>query len=210
MIKILLVDDHAIVRMGLAKIIEFDKELSVVMQAGSAEEAISQLLNTKVDVILLDISLPGRSGLDIIKDIKSLQPKARVIILSMYKEKQFALRAFKAGASGYLTKEMAPDEIVNAIRKVHNGGKYISAEFASTLIDDLMDPSEALPHESLSDRELEVLRLIAAGKSLTEIASSLSLSDRTVSTYRTRILEKMNMKNNAEIILYAINNNLLT
>jgi two-component system, NarL family, invasion response regulator UvrY len=209
MIQILIVDDHAVVRMGLAKIIEFNRDFSVTAQAGSAEEAINILMTKKFDVVILDISLPGRSGIDIIKDVLSLQPRIKIIILSMYKEKQFAARAFKAGAAGYLTKEMAPDEIVNAINKVWTGGKYISAEFATILLDEMIEPSEDLPHESLSNRELEVLRLIASGKSLTSIASDLSLSDRTVSTYRTRILEKMGMKNNAEIIHYAIKHNLV-
>ena len=209
MIQILIVDDHAVVRMGLSKIIEFDNNLIVAAQAGSAEESVNLVMSGKFDVIILDISLPGRSGLDIIKDLKAMQPRAKIIILSMYKESQFALRSFKAGASGYLTKEMAPDQIVNAIYKVVAGGKYISPEFASILLDELIDPALPLPHELLSDRELEVMRLIAAGKSLTVIAAALSLSDRTVSTYRTRILEKMNFKNNAEIIHYAITHKLL-
>jgi two-component system invasion response regulator UvrY len=209
MIQILIVDDHAIVRMGLTKIIEFNKDMNVIAQAGSAEEAMKILMTQKADVIILDISLPGRSGLDIIKDILIVQPKIRIIILSMYKEKQFAVRSFKAGASGYLTKEMAPEEIVKAVKTVSAGGKYISSEFASLLLDEMMAPSDNLPHELLSNRELEVLRLIASGKTVTEIAANLSLSDRTVSTYRTRILEKMGLNNNAEIILYAINHSLL-
>jgi two-component system, NarL family, invasion response regulator UvrY len=209
MIQILIVDDHAVVRMGLARIIEFNQDLSVTAQAGSAEEAINILMTKKFDVVILDISLPGRSGIDIIKDILSMQPRMKIIILSMYKEKQFAIRAFKAGAVGYLTKEMAPDEIVKAILKVWTGGKYVSAELATILLDEMIEPSENMPHETLSNRELEVMRLIAAGKSLTLIAADLSLSDRTVSTYRTRILEKMGLKNNAEIIHYAIKHDLV-
>lgn len=209
MIQILIVDDHAVVRMGLTKIIEFNKELIVSAQSGSAEEALNILMSNKFDVIILDISLPGRSGLDILKDILAMQPKVKIIILSMYKEKQFAIRAFKAGASGYLTKEMAPEEIVNAILKVSSGSKYISSEFASLLLDEMIEPSDAMPHEQLSNRELEVMRLIAAGKSLNEIAADLSLSDRTVSTYRARILAKMKFRNNADIIKYTIQNKLL-
>jgi two-component system invasion response regulator UvrY len=209
MIRILIVDDHAIVRVGLSKIIEFDKNLAVKAQAGSAEEAVNIMLSDNFDVILLDISLPGRSGLDIIKDLRTLQPKAKIIMLSMYKEKQFALRSFRAGVSGYLTKEMAPEEIVKAIYKVVSGGKYISSEFASILLEEMIEPAESALHELLSERELEVLLLIASGKSLTEIAAALSLSDRTVSTYRTRILEKMNLKNNTELIFYCINNDLI-
>jgi len=209
MIQILIVDDHAIVRMGLAKIIEFNNELRVTAQAGTAEEALNILMTAKFDVVVLDISLPGRSGLDIIKDILAIQPRIRIIMLSMYKEKQFAVRAFKAGASGYLTKEMAPDEIGKAILKVSNGGKYISGEFAAILLDELVDPSSNLPHELLSNRELEVMRLIALGKSLTEIAAGLSLSDRTISTYRSRILIKMGFSNNADLIHYCIKHHLL-
>ncbi len=209
MINILIVDDHAIVRMGLSKIIEFNKEMVVNAQASSAEEALNIMMSRKFDVVILDISLPGRSGLDIIKDILAIQPKVKIIILSMFKENQFAVRSFKAGASGYLTKEMAPDEIVNAIQRVSNGGKYISSGFASLLLDEMIGTTDRALHETLSDRELEVFRLIATGKSITEIASSLSLSDRTVSTYRARILEKMDMRNNADIIHYAIRHNLL-
>ncbi len=209
MIRILIVDDHAVVRMGLIKIIEINQDLKVTGQADSAEEALKLLMNNKFDVVLLDISLPGRSGLDIIRDILAIQPRVRIIILSMYKEKLFAIRSFRAGASGYLTKEMVPEEIGQAILKVSAGGKYISAEFAAILLDELVEPDNQLPHEQLSNRELEVLRLIARGRSLSEIAASLSLSDRTVSTYRARILEKMNMKNNADIIHYSIKNNLL-
>lgn len=209
MIQILIVDDHAVVRMGLAKIIEFNNDLKVTAQAGSAEEALKILLSAKFDVVVLDISLPGRSGLDIIKDILAIHPRVKIIMLSMYKEMQFAVRAFKAGASGYLTKEMAPDEIGKAIKKVSAGGKYISGEFAAVLLDELVDPTYNLAHEQLSNRELEVMLLIARGKSLTDIAAGLSLSDRTISTYRSRILEKMEFKNNADIIHYCINHHLL-
>lgn len=206
MIEVLIVDDHAIVREGLTKIIEFEKDMVVMGMANDSSEAIHQVSTHKMDVVVLDISMPGRSGLDVIKDIKNIQPGVKIIILSMYQEERFAVRAFKAGASGYLTKEMATEEIVNAIRKVSSGGKYISARFAETLVNEMSAPSELLPHERLSDREFEVMCMIASGKTVNAIAEELFLSDHTVSTYRRRILEKMNMKNNAEIIHYAIEN----
>lgn len=206
MIEVLIADDHTIVREGLVRIIGFEKDMVVVGQAKDASEALLILSKRKMDVVVLDISMPGRSGLDIIKDLLKIQPSIRIIILSMHQEERFAVRAFKAGASGYLTKEMAPEEIVNAIRKVHSGGKYISSRFAEKLVDELNKPSELLPHERLSDREFEVMCLIACGKTITAIAEELSLSDRTVSTYHRRILEKMKLKNNAEITHYAIEN----
>ena len=204
MLRIIIVDDHAVVRAGLANIIEFDKNLSVIAQAGSAEEALRLLITHPCDVMILDISLPGRSGLDIIRDVTSMSPGTKIIILSMYKESMFAMRSYKAGASAYLTKESAPEQIISAIYKVNTGGRYISPDFASLILDDLMEPGAAPAHEQLSTREYEVMRLIANGRSLVEIASALSVSDRTVSTYRTRILKKMNLKSNADIIHYAI------
>jgi DNA-binding NarL/FixJ family response regulator len=204
MIEVLIVDDHAIVREGLSKIIEFEKDMVVKGMAHDSAEAIRIISSQKLDVVVLDISMPGRSGLDVIRDIKNIQPGIRIIMLSMYQEERFAVRAFKAGASGYLTKEMATEEIVNAIRKVYGGGKYISARFAETLVNEMSSPSELLPHERLSDREFEVMCMIASGKTVNAIAVELFLSDHTVSTYRRRILEKMNLKNNAEIIHYAI------
>lgn len=204
MIQVLIADDHAIVRDGLGKIMEFEKDMVVIGMATNSSEVIHVVSTQKVDVVVLDISMPGRSGLDIIRDIKSIQPNLKIIMLSMFQEERFAVRAFKAGASGYLTKEMATDEIVNAIRKVHAGGKYISARFAETLVNEMSAPSDILPHERLSDREFEVMCMIASGKSIVAISEELCLSDHTVSTYRRRILEKMNLKSNADIIHYAI------
>ena len=206
MIEVLIADDHATVREGLLRILEFEKDMVVAGIAQNASEAIRILSERKMDVVVLDISMPGRSGLDIIIDLKKIHPGVRIIILSMHQEERFAVRAFKAGASGYLTKEMDPEEIVSAIRKIHSGGKYISSRFAEKLVDELNDPSGLLPHELLSDREFEVMCLVACGKTVTEIAEELSLSDRTISTYRSRILEKMKMNNNAEITHYAIEN----
>jgi len=208
MIEILVVDDHPIVREGLTRLIEFEKDMTVVGTAKNSSEAINMASTKKMDVIVLDISMPGRSGLDIIQDLKKILPAVKIIILSMYEEERFALRAFKAGASGYVTKEMATEEIADAIRKVYAGGKYISARFAEKMVDGLTSPGALSPHEQLSDRELQVMCLIASGKTISEIAHELSLSDRTISTYRARILEKMNMKNNAEITHYAIENGL--
>ncbi len=204
MIEILIVDDHAIVREGLSRIIEFETDMVVTGIAKNSSEAINIISSHRLDVIVLDISMPGRSGLDVIKDIIIIQPKIRIIMLSMYQEERFAVRAFKAGASGYLTKEMASEEIVNAIRKVNSGGKYVSQRFAEKLVEELSAPSALLPHERLSDREFEVMTMMVSGKTISAIAQELSLSNHTVSTYRKRILEKMNLKSNAEIIFYAI------
>lgn len=178
----------------------------VLEMAANASEVIHSVSTRKVDVLVLDISMPGRSGLDIIRDVKSIQPGLKIIMLSMFHEERYAVRAFKAGASGYLTKEMATEEIVNAIRKVHTGGKYISARFAETLVSELSSPSDVQPHERLSDREFEVMCMIASGKSISEISRELCLSDHTVSTYRRRILDTMNLKSNADLIYYAIEN----
>ncbi|HNY01337.1 MAG TPA: response regulator transcription factor [Bacteroidales bacterium] len=204
MIEIFIVDDHAIVREGLAKLIDFEKDIKVVGMASDSAQALKMITNQKMDVIILDISMPGRSGLDIIKDIKTARPGVYIIILSMYQEERFAIRAFKSGASGYITKDMATEEIVNAIRKVQSGGKYISARFAETLVNEMSSPSELLPHERLSDREFEVMCMLASGKTVSTIAKELFLSDHTISTYRRRILDKMNLKNNADLIHYAV------
>ena len=204
MIKVLIVDDHTILLEGLKRIIEFEKDIAVPWTAKNATEALKIISTQKMDVIILDITMEGRSGLDIIKDIKNIRPEVSIIILSMHQEERFAVRAFKSGAVGYLTKEMASEEIILAIRKVYSGGKYVSRRFAEKLIDELQQPKNKMIHENLSGREFEVMMLIASGKSITEIAQELSLSDRTISTYRRRILEKMHMNNSAELIRYAL------
>jgi two-component system, NarL family, invasion response regulator UvrY len=209
MIEILIVDDHAIVREGLQAILKLEEGISVVGMAKNAAEALKVVTSHKVDVIILDISLPGRNGLEIIKEVKKVQPNVRIIMLSVYPEDRFAIRAFKAGASGYLTKEMAPEMIVEAIRKVSSGGKYITPAIAEKLADELNELNDKTPHERLSDREFDVMCMVGSGKSLIEIAEKLGISDRTVSTYRTRILKKMNLKNNSEIIHYVIDNGLI-
>jgi two-component system invasion response regulator UvrY len=209
MIKILIVDDHAIVREGLNRIIQAEKDMVVTGMAKDGSEVIRFMLENEIDVIVLDISMPGKSGLDLIKDVKQVQPLVKILMLSMYPEERFAMRSIKAGASGYLTKEMAPEEIVIAIRTIHSGRKYITSALADMIADELQNPSEKVPHELLSDREFEVLCMLAVGKPVVEIAGTLSLSESTVSTYRMRILQKMNLKSNSDLIHYGIEHGLV-
>jgi DNA-binding NarL/FixJ family response regulator len=209
MIKILIADDHPIVRQGLRQVINETTDLVVTGEAGNAAEALHEVLQQNYDVVLLDISMPGRSGLEVLCELKNAKPGLRVLILSTYPEGQYAVRAFKDGADGYLTKLSAPEELLNAIRKVALGGKYVSPELAEKLAFDLEKNADKPLHERLSDREYEVMCMIAAGKTITEIAQQLSLSAKTISTYRARILEKMQMKNNAEMMLYAIKQGLV-
>lgn len=209
MIKILIADDHPIVRKGLKQILEETTEMVVAGEASNAQEVLNKVLKEDFDIVLLDISMPGRSGLEILKEIKTLKPKLKVLILSIHPEEHYAERVLKAGASGYLTKESAPEELISAIRKVAQGRKYISPSFAERLVSTLDAETDKLPHERLSDREFEVLCMIASGKTITEIAEEMALSVKTISTYRSRILQKMNMKNNAELTYYVIKHNLL-
>jgi len=209
MIKILIVDDHAIVREGLNRIIQAEPDIQVAGLAKDGSEVIRLMLENEIDVIVLDISMPGKSGLDLIKDVKQVQPLVKILMLSMYPEERFAMRSIKAGASGYLTKEMAPEEIVNAIRTIHSGRKYITSALADMIADELQNPSEKVPHELLSDREFEVLCMLAVGKPVVEIAIVLSLSESTVSTYRMRILQKMGLKTNSDLIHYGIEHGLV-
>lgn len=208
MIKVLIVDDHAVVRQGLKQIITDVPDMTVVGEAIDGVEALGKVQTEECDVLVLDITLPDRSGLDILKDVRVVRPKLPVLILSMHAEEQFAVRLLRAGASGYLNKESAPDELVKAIYKVVDGGKYISATLAERLAFEIEGEVNKLPHETLSDREFQVMGLLAAGKTVKEIAEALSLSAKTVSTYRTRILTKMNLKTNADLIHYAIQNGL--
>ena len=209
MIRVLIADDHPIVRQGLQQILGDTPEMRVVGEATNGQEALDMVRAEAWDVVVLDISMPDHSGLDILKQLTSERPGLPVLVLSMYSEDQFAMRVLKAGARGYLTKESAPEELVKAIRKVVSGGTYVSACLAEKLAFDIGADSSKLPHEALSDREFQVLRLIAAGKSVKEIAAELSLSVKTVSTYRARLLEKMNLETNAELIHYAIQNHLI-
>jgi two-component system, NarL family, invasion response regulator UvrY len=209
MINVLIVDDHPIVREGLSKIIQLEYDISVTGLAKDASEAIKIMSLKIVDVVILDISMPGISGLDVIKDLKNLQPAVRIIMLTMYPEERFAVRAIKLGATGYLTKETASDELIKAIRIVYSGHNYITPLIAEKIVNELQGNEEIAPHEKLSSREFEVMCMIGSGKTINEIAELMSLSSRTVSTYRTRILEKMDFKNNAMIMRYAIDNGLV-
>jgi two-component system, NarL family, invasion response regulator UvrY len=209
MIRVLIADDHAVVRQGLKQILGDTPEMVVAGEAANGQEVLDRVRAETWDVVVLDISMPDRSGLDILKQLRSERPKLPVLVLSMYSEDQYALRVLSAGASGYLTKDSAPDELVKAIRKVVSGGRYVSAFLAEKLAFEIGADSNKLPHETLSDREFQVLRLIAAGNSVTEIAAELYLSPKTVSTYRARLLQKMNLTTNAELIHYAIQNHLI-
>ncbi len=206
--RICIADDHPIVREGLKLTISKAADLSVVAEASNGQEVLDILRKGSVDLLLLDISMPIRNGVDLLKQIRTKWPKLPVLILTTYPETQYAARAFKLGASGYLSKESAPQELLTAIRTLLSGKRYVSNSFAEQLVVNLEHDSKAPPHDKLSNRELEVLCLIAAGKSLTTIANELFLSVKTISTYRTRILEKLNIHNNAELIRYAIRTNL--
>jgi len=209
MIRVLIADDHAVVRQGLKQILGDTRDMLVAGEAVNGQEVLAKVRAEPWDVVVLDISMPDRSGLDILKQLRSERPRLPVLVLSMYSEDQYALRVLKAGGSGYLAKDSAPDELVKAIRKVVGGGRYVSAFLAERLAFEIgADPSK-LPHETLSDREFQVLSRIAAGRSVTEIATELFLSVKTVSTYRARMLEKMNLGTNAELIQYAIQNHLI-
>jgi len=208
-IRVFIVDDHVIVRQGLCRILEEADGIEVVGEASSGIEALKNLHRQEWDVMLLDISMPEKSGGETLKQIMDENKKAKVLILSMYAEDQYAVRLMKAGASGYLTKDVAPMQLVDAIRKVVSGGKYISPTLAELLLKEVHADSDKPLHASLSDREYQVLRLIGSGKKVSEIAETLSLSVKTVSTYRAHILDKMKLKNNAEMTLYVVQNGLL-
>jgi DNA-binding NarL/FixJ family response regulator len=209
MINVLIADDHPIVRQGLRQILSGISDIRLAGEAVDSQETLEMVRIGGWDVLVLDITMPGRSGFDILKELKHEQPDLPVLVLSIHAEEQFAVRVLKAGASGYLTKENAPDELVKAIRKVVSGGRYISRNLAETLAFGLDMDSARPQHETLSDREFQVMQLMASGKTLAEIAGELSLSAKTVSTYRARLLEKMNLRTNAEVIRYAIENGLI-
>jgi DNA-binding NarL/FixJ family response regulator len=209
MIRILIVDDHAILRRGLRSLLADEFHGATFGEAADARQALEQLRKEVWDVALLDITLPGKSGLDILKELKGQWPKLPVLVLSGHPEDQFAVRVLKAGAGGYMTKESAPEELAKAIRKIVAGGRYVSPALAEKLaLEVKMDPTR-LPHETLSDREYEVMSHIASGKTVTEIAEELSLSAKTISTYRARVLEKLGVKNSAKIVQYAVRNGLV-
>jgi DNA-binding NarL/FixJ family response regulator len=209
MIRILIADDHAIVRKGLKEILADTPDISVKGEASNGREALAKISEQAYDVVVLDIAMPGSSGLETLQQIKAEKPELPVLILSMYAEEQYAVRALKVGASGYLTKKTAPEELISAIRKVHQGGKYVTLALAERLASLLDADSGKLAHENLSDREYEVMIRIAQGKRLKEIAGDLFISEKTVSTYRTRILEKMQVDSNAELTRYAVDHHLI-
>ena len=209
MIRVLIADDHAIVREGLKQILSDIPDMMVVDEAVDGEEALRKARTETWDVLVLDLAMPGRSGFDILKHLKYERPQQAVLVLSMHAEEMYAMRVLKAGASGYLTKESTPHELVKAIRKVLSGGKYVSASLAETLALRLDVSSEFPLHETRSDREFQVLRMMASGNTITEVARELSLSVKTVSTYRARILEKLKLKNSAEAIRYAVDHQLV-
>lgn len=209
MTKILVADDHAVVREGLKQILSETADMKVVDEASSGQEVLNKVIKQKYDVVVLDISMPGGSGIEILKQLKKVRPNLPVLILSIHPEEQYAVRLLKAGASGYLTKESAAEELVKALRKVAKGRKYITSSLAEKLAFDLELDSSQPPHEKLSDREYQVMRLIASGRSVKQIADELFLSEKTISTYKSRILNKMKMKSSAQIIRYALKENLV-
>jgi len=209
MIRIIIADDHAIVREGLKQIVSEEVDITVTGEASDAETLFELLARDVCDLVILDINMPGKSGLEALKDLKSLYPKLPVLILSMYSEDQYGIRALKAGAGGFLKKVSAPDELVTAIRKIIGGSRYISETLAEKLADKIEFGEKTAPHESLSDREFQIMCQISSGLSADAIADTLSISVHTVYSYRNRILDKMNMKSNVELTQYAIKNELI-
>ena len=209
MIKLLIADDHPIVREGLKQIIRNAPDIIISGEANDGIEVLGKIKKENYDVILLDISMPRKNGIEILNEIRKEKIKSRILILSIHPEEQFAMRALKAGAYGYLTKDSVPNELISAIRKVSTGEKYISLSLTEKLVDNLRVGLDKTPHEVLSNREYQVMLMLASGKSMQEIAKELFLSVKTVSTYKTRILKKMKMKNTFEIIYYAIKNKLV-
>jgi DNA-binding NarL/FixJ family response regulator len=208
-IRVLIADDHAILRRGLKEILVRELKEVVCGEAEDTQQALDLVRKQEWDLVILDVSMPGRSGLDVIRELKPLQPKLPILVLSMHPEDQYGKRVLKAGASGYMNKESAPEELIKAIRKVLAGGRYVSPALAEVLALDLGRGADQPLHERLSDRELEVLRLIGSGKAISQIAEMLHLSVTTVSTYRARILEKMSMATTAELMNYALRNQLV-
>jgi two-component system invasion response regulator UvrY len=209
LIKILIADDHAIVRQGLKQIISETSDLAVTGETGDGRNVMNKIYENDFDVVLLDIAMPGRSGLEVLEEIRQKRPDLPVLILSMHPEEQYAVRALRTGAAGYLTKESAPEELISAIRKVSRGKKYVTASLAERLASAIESDFEKPLHETLSNREYQVLCMIASGKTVKQISEELSLSVKTISTFRCRILNKMRMKNNAELTYYAIQNGLV-
>ena len=208
MIRVITVDDHPVVRRGLKQIIAAEQDMQVVGEAENAREALRVIREIACDAVVLDITLPDASGLDVLIRLKSEYSTLPVLIMSIHDEEQYAVRVLKAGASGYLMKNSIPEELIKAIRKITSGGKYVSPSLAERLASEFASPGKS-PHEKLSDREFQILCLIASGKSLKEIGEALCISGKTVSSYRARILEKMNMETNADLVGYALKNKLI-
>jgi DNA-binding NarL/FixJ family response regulator len=208
-IRILVADDHSVVRQGLKRIIADNPDMEIVGEAASGQEALELVRSGSFDLVILDISMPGQNGLDILCELKAASPTLKVIILSMHPEEQYAIRSFRDGASAYLTKGASPEELIAAIRTVASGKKYITPSVADRLVTYVEDSSQESPHETLSDREMQILVLIGSGKQVSDIAEELNLSIKTVSTYRSRVLLKMNMETNAQLMRYALQHGLL-
>jgi len=204
MIRVLVCDDHAIVRRGLRQILSETKDIEVAGEAATASEVLRQVRENRFNVVVLDVNLPGGNGIDLIGEIRKELNAPPVLILTVYSEEQYALRAIRAGAAGFLTKESAPEKLIEAVRKLAAGGRWVSAELAETLASVFSGEARGQPHERLSDREFEVMKMLASGKTVSQVAQALSLSVKTVSTHRTRILAKMGMKTNAELTSYAV------
>jgi DNA-binding NarL/FixJ family response regulator len=209
MITVLIADDHAVVRRGIRQILEEASDVEVAGEAGTADEVVRRVEANHYAVIVLDVSLPGGNGIDLIATIRKLRPEARVLILTVHSEAQYAVRAIRAGAAGFLTKDAAPERLLDAVHKLASGGRYVTEEVAEALASTVAGAPGAL-HEQLSDREFEVMRMLASGKTVSQVADDLSLSVKTVSTHRVRLLKKMNMKTNAELTHYAIKNGLVS
>jgi DNA-binding NarL/FixJ family response regulator len=209
MIRLVVADDHTIVREGLKQVLAAASDISLVGEARDGHEVMARVRDLDFDLLLLDMSMPGKSGIELIKQVRAEKPKLRILVLSMHEEPQYAVRAIKAGAAGYLTKESASAQLVAAIRKVAGGGAFISAEVAEQLAFDAMPQVDGPPHQALSDREFQVFQLIVSGRSVTEIGADLNLSVKTVSTHKAHIMQKMRMTNQTELIRYAISHGLV-
>lgn len=209
MIRVLIADDHAVVRRGIKEIISEENDISIVGEASNSEELMKLFYDKTWDVLVLDITMPGKNGLDAMIEMKQRKPDIKILILTMYSEEEIALRALKTGASGYLSKDSVPGELVKAIRRIYEGGRYISSSLAESIAFSVEKDAREVTHKDLSEREFQVFCLLASGNSLSQIADELSLSVKTVSTYRTRILEKMKMKSNVELTHYAIRHKLV-
>lgn len=209
MIKILIVDDHMIFREGIKKVLAAASDIDVTEEAGNGKDALRALTRNRYDVVLQDLALPDIDGLDLLRRIKDYNPDLPVLVLSFYPEDQYAVRVLKEGASGYLTKESVPNELINAIRKAAGGGKYISSALAENLAGSITGEKERRPHELLSSREFQIFSMIAAGKSVKEMSNELSLSRTTITSYRTRIFDKLKFKTNADLIRYAVENRIV-